>query len=51
MWRKKLIGLCEIICDHKSEKMTKIGARQTKLSQQQFSLSIYGMSATSYALT
>ena len=36
-----------IIPDHKSEKVTKIGARLTNLSQKQFSLSIYGMSVIS----
>ena len=34
----------QIIPDHKSEKVTKIGARLTKLSQKQFCLSTYGMS-------
>jgi len=33
--------------DHKSEKVIKIDARLTKLSQKQFSLSIYGMSVIS----
>jgi len=36
----------QIIPDHKSEKVTKIGARLTKLSPKQFSLSIYGMYVT-----
>jgi len=33
----------QIVPDHKNEKVTKIGARLTKLSPKQFSLSIYGM--------
>jgi len=37
----------QIISDHKSEKVTKIGARLTKLSYKQFSLSIYGMAVIS----
>jgi len=36
----------QIIPDHKSEKVAKIGARLTKLSPKQFSLSIYGMYVT-----
>ena len=39
----------QIIPDHKSEKVTKIGARLTKLSPKQFSFSIYGMSVISKA--
>jgi len=34
----------QIISDHKSEKVTKVGVWLTKLSPKQFSLSIYGMS-------
>jgi len=37
----------QIIPDHKSEKLTTIGAWLTKLSQKQFSLTIYGMSVIS----
>jgi len=44
---KKLIGLCTIIPDHKSEKVSKTGAQLTKISPKQFSLSIYGISVIS----
>jgi len=37
----------QIIADYKGEKVTKIGARLTKLSPKQFSLSIYGMAVNS----
>jgi len=37
----------EHIPDHKSEKVTKVAARLSKLSPKQFSLSIYGMSVIS----
>jgi len=36
-----------IIPDHKGKKVTKIGARLTKLPPKQVSLSIYGMSVIS----
>jgi len=41
-----MIGLCAYHSwsDHKSKKVTKIGARLTTLSPKQFSLSIHGMS-------
>ena len=37
----------QIIPDHKSKKVTKIGARHTKLFPKQFTLSTYGMSVIS----
>ena len=40
----------QIIPDHKSENVTKIGARLTKLSPKQYSLSIYGMSVISVSM-
>jgi len=45
--RKHDSNCVQITPDHKSEKVTKIGARLTKLFLKQFSLGIYGISVIS----